>query len=167
MGAVINMLPQSGGGIKGSTVFKWFDSGILDTSVCGGFVGQTETNGRNNISTVAADGYLRVWSTQSGYGQSRVFSANSLPKGEYDYALVHVVSLSTLNTSFRLTLGTTTAKSATQTADVDSVSAPNSLSDKWIAVPFVRRNASSSNHYFTLGLVGDCKIDKIWFVKLK
>ena len=54
---------HSGGGasdIEVGEIFKWFDDGVLDTSVCGGFTEYKEANGRNNINTVATDGYLRI-----------------------------------------------------------------------------------------------------------
>lgn len=168
MGAVINMLPQSGGGIKGSTMFKWMIEGVVDASQAfGGMVGNVETNGRNNLSSISSDGYLRIYNTSGGNGRSMISTNNYLPKGTYDYVLFHIVSLTTTTANQPLTFGGKTSKDATAPSTGAYSLGSLSLSDKWVAAPLAAFNAASGNHYFAFGGTVDCTIDQIYFVKVK
>lgn len=164
--AVINMLPNGGAGIKGSKVFKWFEDGVLDTSESfGGVSANTEANGRSNISTMATDGYLRIYNTSGGNGRCVVTTENHVVQGDYDYVLFHIVSLTTTTSNQPLTFGGKTAKDTYSPGNGSPYSLGSvSMSNSWLAVPIVR---IASNNYFAFGGTIDCRIDKIYFVKVK
>lgn len=164
---VINMLPHGGGGIKGSKVFKWFEDGVLDTSEAFGGMGvNTEANGRSNVSTMAEDGYLRLYNTSGGNGRVVITTANMITQYAYDYVLMHIVSLTTTTANQPLTWGGKNAKNATApTVGIYTLgNGYKSLTDKWVAVPLVM---VTSGNYFAFGGTVDCRIDKIYFVKVK
>ena len=163
---VINMLP-SGGGLS-AEVFEWLKGGVVDASQSfDGMAGNTEANGRNNLSSISSDGYLRIYNTSGGNGRSMISTNNYLPKGTYDYVLFHIVSLTTTTANQPLTFGGKTSKDAT-TPSTGAYSLGNlSLSDKWVAAPLAAFNAASGNHYFAFGGTVDCRIDKIYFVKME
>lgn len=163
--AVINMLPHGGAGIKGSTLFAWFEEGVIDSSASfGGMSVNLEANGRSNIDTVETDGYLHLYNTSGGNGRAMVSTANMVTQYEYDYVLFHIVSLTTTTSNQPLTWGGKTAKSATAPT-VGTYTVGNvSLTDKWVAIPLV---LLTSGNYFAFGGTIDCTIDKIYFVKVR
>lgn len=164
--AVINMLPHGGAGIKGSKVFAWLEDGVVDTSeTFGGMVGNTESNGKNNLSTIETDGYLRIYYTSTGYGRSMISTDNTVTAGAYDYVLFHIVSLaSPSNAGQPLTWGGKTAKNSSAPTIATYTVGGVSFSDKWIAIPLVML---TSSNYFAFGGTIDCTIDKIYFVKIR
>lgn len=166
MGAIINNLPAGGSGIKGSTLFPWMIDGELDTSEAFGGMGvNTEANGRSNLSTMAEDGYLRLYNTSGGNGRVVISTANHVVQGDYDYVLFHIVSLTTTTSNQPLTFGGKTSKDTYSPGNGSPYSLGNvSMSDAWLAVPIVRID---SNNYFAFGGTIDCTIDKIYFVKVK
>lgn len=162
---VINMLPQSGGGIKGSTMFKWMIDGIVDSSESfGGMVGNVETNGLNNLSTMASDGYLSIDNSSGGNGRSMISTANTIDPDDYDYVLFHIISLTTTTSNQPLTWGGKTVQSATVPTVGAYTVGNTSLNDEWIAIPLTML---TSSNYFAFGGTIKCTIDKIYFVKIK
>ena len=163
---IINRLPIGGG--SDLTIFKWLEDGVVDTSLCGGFEGYKESNGKNNLSTMETDGYLHFWASSGSYGQTRIFSQNYIPKGVYDCAMVHVLSNSDVG-SIRNVTGFATAKSATTTATSTACTLGNVYegTPSWWFVPFSNNNNGQASYYFTMGGAVDCKIDKIYFAKFE
>lgn len=164
--AVINMLPMGGAGIKGSKVFAWFEDGEIDTSEAfGGMVGNAEENGKNNLNTLETDGYLRIYYTSTGYGRSMISTDRTITAGAYDYVLFHIVSLSSpSNVGQPLTWGGKTAKNSSAPTSATYSVGTVSFSNKWIAIPIA---LLTSGKYFAFGGTIDCRIDKIYFVKIK
>ena len=168
--AVINMLPHGGAGIKGSKVFAWFEDGVIDTSEAfGGMVGNTETNGRNNLSTIADDGYLRIYYSQSAYGRSMISTENTVPLDAWDYVLIHFISLRNAdNGSNYFTSGMKTNKGTGAVSGNTLVALTAALSDTWFALPLAIYNSYTSvAYYMAFGGTVDARIDKIYFVKIK
>lgn len=167
MGAIINNLPAGGSGIKGSTLFPWMVEGVVDSSESFGGLGvNAEANGRSNVSTMAEDGYLRLYNVSGGNGRVVITTANTITQYAYDYVLMHIVSLTTTTTNQPLTWGGKSAKSAAApTVGVYTLgNGSTSFSDKWVAVPLVM---ITDGNYFAFGGTIDCTIDKIYFVKVK
>lgn len=166
---VINMLPRGGAGIKGSKVFKWFEDGELDsTEAVGGMWPYTEQNSETNVNTtMATDGYLYLHKRSNTYGRSMVTTNNPVPKGTYDYVLFHIMELnSTANAQF-FTFGLKTAKDS-NLPGTNAINVGNATwSDVWVAYPLVTSNQSNTNYYFGFGGTVECKVDKIYFVKIK
>ena len=165
MGAIINNLPAGGSGIKGSTLFPWMVEGVVDSSESfGGMVGNTEANGLNNLATMASDGYLSIDNSSGGNGRSMISTANTITAGDYDYVLMHIVSLTTTTANQPLTWGGKTAQSATVPTVGAYTVGNTSLSDEWVAFPLTML---TSSNYFAFGGTIKCTIDKIFFVHIK
>ena len=162
---------HSGGGggspLKVQDLYVWFEDGIVHTSKFGGFDGKTETNGKNNLGTMATDGYLRIYNTQSSYGRSIISTANYVPKGDYDFVMFYIESLTTSQSSIPFTMGGKTSKDNGQASQATYTVGNVSLSNKWVIAPLAGFNAISGNSYFAFGGTINCKIKKIYFVKLK
>ena len=150
------------------TVFKWFDSGTINTATVGTFAGNTEQNGRNNISSCTSDKYLRIYNTSGGYGRSVISTTNYLPKNTYDYVAFYITSLSTTTSNQPLIFGGKTAKN-TNAPDVGTYEmwGVGSMTNRWVVAPLAVFNSTSGNHYFAFGGTIDCKITKIYFFKAK
>ena len=89
-----------------------------------------------------------------------------MPKGLYDFVLVHVVSNSAVG-SIANVWGFTTTKSSTAAASDTAVTLDSGISDEWWTIPLANVNDSNTNYYFTMGGAVDCTVDKIYFVKLE
>ena len=150
-----------------SSVLKWFDSGTVTTTTVGTFAGNTESYGLNNISTVGTDKYLRIYNSSGGYGRSMISTTNYLPKNTYDYVAFYITSLTTTTSNQPLTFGGKTAKD-TSAPSVGTFTVGNvSLTNKWVIAPLAAFNATSGSHYFAFGGTIDCRITKIYFIKVK
>lgn len=134
--------------------------------MCGGFVGYKESNGRNNIATIETDGYLHFWASSGSYGQTRIFSQNLVPKDMFDLAAIHVISNSDVG-NIRNVTGFSTSRSATTVANSTACTLGNVTDGNWWFIPFSNVNNGQADYYFTMGGAVNCKVDKIYFVKLK
>lgn len=167
--AVINMLPMGGAGIKGTTVFKWFEDGEIDSSESfGGMAYNEETNGRTNLDPrygdVATDGYLKIFNSSGGNGRVMISTENLIDADAYDYVLFHVMSLITTTANQPLTWGGKTTKNATAPTVGAYTVGNTGLTDEWIAIPLTM---ILSTNYFAFGGTIVCNIDKIYFCKIK
>lgn len=163
--AVINMLPIGDASIE--IVYKYLEDGVLDTSLpCGDLLTYAETNGKNNKSTMEADGYLHLWGTSSNYGMSRVYTQNYFPKGTYDYALVHIIDYSILHNTYPIVFGGSTTRNATQIPIYSTTSISTAQTGVWHACPLTTMNSDATEMYWGFGGSIDVKIDKIYFVKV-
>lgn len=166
---VINMLPNGGGGIKGSKVFKWFEDGELDsTEAVGGMWPYIEQNSETNVNTtMATDGYLYMHKRSNSYGRTIVTTNNYIPRGTYDYVIFHIMELNSTVNNQTFKFGLKWSKNS-NLPDAYSIDVGNiTMSDVWVAYPLLMANTTNNNYYFGFGGTVDCKIDKIYFVKIK